>query len=80
MIPTLLALGFVAGLFGRRGWWFVLVAVVGWPVLLWVTGVDDFELVSAFAFAWVNTALGVLVGNAVRWGVDAVGAGTSAKA
>jgi hypothetical protein len=54
--------------------------VVGWPVLLWVTGVDDFELVSAFAFAWVNTALGVLVGNAVRWGVDAVGAGTSAKA
>jgi hypothetical protein len=67
VIPTLLLLGFVAGLL-PRGWCFVPAATVGWPVLGLLTGVDSgiVFILGAAALGAVNAALGVLVGLALR--------------
>ena len=67
MIPVLLLLGFVAGLL-PRGWGAVIVAAIGWPLLLVALGVDSgWGFVGgASALATANTALGVLVGVGVR--------------
>ena len=66
MVPTLLVLGL---LFGH--WWrtTLLVATVGWPVLLVVTGTVGTapEIAGAAALAVVNTGAGVLVHQALSW-------------
>ena len=75
MIPTLILFGLVFG-----HWWktTLVVAAVGWPLLLIVTGVDsglDFAL-GAAALALANAAVGILVHQAL-WllvrGVTSVG-------
>lgn len=63
MIPTLLVLGFVAGLV-PRGWIAVPAAAVGWPLLLMAAESESgagFALAAA-ALATANTAVGVLPG------------------
>lgn len=69
MIPILLAVGVTVGLFGRRGWGFVIVAALAWPVALAVTGVssDIALLAGGSALAAVNGAVGVAIGHAFRW-------------
>jgi hypothetical protein len=69
VIPNVLALGFIAGLFGRRGLWFVLAAALVWPVVLTATGVGTGLglWIGGAAFAALNAAVGVLAGNGVRW-------------
>jgi len=71
MIPTLILLGVVLG-----RWWPVplVISAVGWPLLLLVTDVMTVEpgLVGASGLAVLNTAVGVLVHQAVlravrRW-------------
>ena len=64
MIPTLIILGLVFG-----HWWrtTLVVAAVGWPLLLIVTGVEsglDFAL-GAAALAMANAAVGILVYQAL---------------
>jgi hypothetical protein len=65
MIPTALLVGL---LFGR--WWKITVpiAVVGWPALLILTGVDSgFEFAAAAGLlAAANVVVGVLANQAVR--------------
>jgi hypothetical protein len=69
VIPSVLCLGLIAGLFGRRGLWFVLVAALFWPITIALTrielGVDLW--VAAAAYAVLNVLAGVVVGNGVRW-------------
>lgn len=64
MIPTLILLGLV---FGR--WWrlSLVVAAVGWPVLLVATDAMDVEagLVGAAGLAVINAGVGVLVHQGV---------------
>ncbi|HEU4540809.1 MAG TPA: hypothetical protein VFR23_06740 [Jiangellaceae bacterium] len=71
MIPTLIVLGFI---FGR--WWrlSLAVAAVGWPAVLVASGVAELEagLVGAAGLAVLNTGVGVLVHQAVRWAVRSV--------
>jgi hypothetical protein len=60
VIPTVTLLGLILG-----RWWkaTLVVAVVGWPLLLTATGVDiglDFALGTA-ALAMANAAIGILV-------------------
>ena len=67
MIPILLAVGFVAGLF-QRGWLFIPVAAVGWPIALILTDVDSgvgFFLAAALVGA-LNATVGVAVGAGIR--------------
>ncbi len=72
MIPVLIAFGLV---FGR--WWrtTLAVAVVSWPVALLATEVMDvsWELLGAAALALVNTAVGVLVHQALLHAVRRLG-------
>lgn len=59
MIPTLILVGLIFG----RWWRFCLItAAIGWPVVLVVGDVTDFEwgLVGAAGVAVVNTLVGVL--------------------
>jgi hypothetical protein len=64
VIPTVLVL---AALIGR--WWFVAVAAVAWPVVLFVDGSCDLSCApSALGLAGVNAGLGVLVHKGVVWG------------
>ncbi|TCB90735.1 hypothetical protein E0H26_26445 [Micromonospora zingiberis] len=64
MIPALIVFGL---LFGR--WWrsALIVAALGWPVLLVVSGVLGVEpgLLGAAALAVANTAAGVLIHQGV---------------
>jgi hypothetical protein len=68
VIPSVLAVGFIAGLFGRRGLWFVLVSALGWPLTVVMSrgeiGVDPW--IAAAAYAALNALVGVVVGNGVR--------------
>jgi len=68
VIPTVILAGFIAGLFGRRGWWFVAVAAIAWPLLLVATDADSgfAFLVSAAALGAVNAAVGVGFGHMVH--------------
>jgi hypothetical protein len=69
VIPSVLSLGLLAGLFGRRGLWFVLVGALFWPITIAVTRTEfgfDLWLVGA-AYATLNALVGVVVGNSVRW-------------
>lgn len=60
MIPTLIVFGLI---FGRWWWQCLLVAALGWPVLLVATGVMDVEagLVGAIGLAVINTGVGVVL-------------------
>jgi hypothetical protein len=66
MVPTLLLLGLLLG-----RWWrtTLLIAVVGWPLLLLVDGAIDpgWGLAGAAGVAAVNTGIGVLVHQALSW-------------
>ena len=67
MVPTLLAVGFVAGLF-PRGWFFIPVAAVGWPIALILTDVDSgvgFSMTAALVGA-MNATVGVAEGAGIR--------------
>ena len=67
MIPTLLALGMLAGLL-PMGRLFVIVAAVGWPLLLVATEVGsglDMVLGGALLGA-ANAAVGILFGRGLR--------------
>lgn len=67
MIPTLILIGFVAGLLPRIGWAIAVLAVVLWPVLipdatssgLWFT-------LEVAAVAAANTAAGFVVAWSLR--------------
>ncbi len=60
MIPTVLVLGFVAGLlFYRQAWWFVPVAAVAWAVVTWSA--------SGAALGALNAIVGVAAAVAMRW-------------
>lgn len=67
MIPPLLALGVVAGLF-PRGWLVLVVASIVWPMLLVGAAADpSFSLVVGGTFvAAANVVVGFVVGRAVR--------------
>ncbi|MFC6020051.1 hypothetical protein ACFP2T_28135 [Plantactinospora solaniradicis] len=71
MIPTLILIGV---LFGR--WWRTALvgSALGWPIMLVVTGVTGVEpgLVGASGLAILNTGVGVLVHQSVRWAVREV--------
>lgn len=60
MVPTLILLGVVLGHWWR---WTLPLAIVGWPVLLVVTGtpITVGELVIAAVLSLVNAGLGMLV-------------------
>ncbi len=60
MIPTMILLGFVLG---RWRWLSLVIAAVGWPVILLVTNAlhVDYGLIEAAALATANAALGVLI-------------------
>ena len=76
MIPTLLVLGAIAGLF-RRGWLVIPVAAVGWPIILILGDVDSgvsFFLGAAVVGA-LNTTAGGAVGAAVRFVIRKLGRG-----
>ena len=66
MVPTLLLLGLVLG-----RWWrtTLLIAVLGWPLLLLVDGTIEpgRNVAGAALVALVNAGIGVLVHQAVRW-------------
>jgi hypothetical protein len=66
MVPTLLLLGLVLG-----RWWrtTLLVAVLGWPLLLLVDGTIDpgWTIAGAAGLAAVNTGIGILVHQGLRW-------------
>jgi len=68
MIPTLILVSLV---FGR--WWrtTLVVAAVGWPVLLLADGTVDADLglVGVAAVGAINAGVGVLVHQAVLWAV-----------
>jgi hypothetical protein len=72
MIPTLLVLGFLAGLL-PRGWLFVGVAAFGWPLLLVGTGVDGGMVFAlrAGVLGAANALVGVSIGYTVRMVMDA---------
>ena len=65
----MLALGFVAGFFGRRGLWFVLAAALIWPVVLTATevGTGPGLWIGGSAVAALNAVVGVTAGNGMRW-------------
>ena len=68
MIPILIVAGVVFG----RWWRFALVAAaIGWPLALVATDVMELEwgLLDAAALAVVNTLVGVLVHQAIAWGI-----------
>jgi hypothetical protein len=60
MIPTMILLGFVLG---RWRWLSLVIAAVGWPVILLVTNVLHvyYRLIEAAALAAANAAVGVLI-------------------
>ncbi len=60
MIPTMILLGF---LLGRWRWLSLVIAAIGWPVILLVTNVPHvgYGLVEAAALAAANAAAGVLL-------------------
>jgi hypothetical protein len=63
----LLVFGLVAGLF-PRGWLFILVAAIGWPLLLLASEIDsglDF-VVAASVLGAANAAVGTLGGFGLR--------------
>jgi hypothetical protein len=66
------------GLFGRRGWWFIPAAAIGWPRLLIVPGIDDATYgivvlsIGAAALGAINATIGVAVGHAARWSIGKV--------
>lgn len=68
MIPTLLIVGFVAGLLGRRGFWAAPIAAVSWATLLVATDVDGGVVfwIAAAALGAVNAAAGVAVGYSLH--------------
>lgn len=74
MIPTVLMIGFPAGLLGRRGLWFLLVAAFGWPVMLAATGVETRldMLLGAAGLATLNALAGILAGYGLRWVIQNV--------
>ena len=74
VIPTLLVVGAVAGLF-RRGWLFVPVAAVGWPTILILGDVDSGVsfFIGAAAVGALNAAAGVAVGAGIRFVVRRLG-------
>ncbi len=62
----MLAIGFVAGLF-PRGWFFIPVAAVGWPIALILTDVNSgvgFFLTAALV-GTMNATVGVAVGAGI---------------
>ncbi|MEV6302705.1 hypothetical protein AB0M02_25055 [Actinoplanes sp. NPDC051861] len=65
MIPILIVFGMLAGYWWRRA---LVGAAVGWPLILWVTGVMDlgFGMLGAALLAVVNTGVGVLINQGVR--------------
>lgn len=70
MIPSLIAFGLI---FGR--WWkpTVVIGVAGWVVVLLVTDIITWHVIpAAAAFAFINTAVGVLVHQGGLWVVRAV--------
>ncbi len=74
VIPVLLAVGVIAGLFGRRGLRFVVGAALVWPVALVATGVglDVGLLAGGAALAAVNAAVGVVISQALGWVLSSV--------
>jgi len=68
VIPTLLLPGLIAG-FLPKGWIFVIVAALGWPILLVATGVDSgwAFFLDAGALAAANAAVAWSVGLAIRF-------------
>jgi hypothetical protein len=68
VIPTLIVAGVILG----RWWRLALVAAaIAWPLALAATDVMelDWGLLGAAALAVVNTLVGVLVHQAIAWGV-----------
>ena len=63
MIPVLIPIGLVAGLFPRRGWIAIPVAGVIWATLLLITGVDSGAQFAILAglLGMANTAVGFVV-------------------
>jgi dolichol kinase len=66
MIPTVIVVGLLAGLFAPR--WFALAGVfivgLGWATLVATTNGADFA--GGFAFGAANAAVGVVLGAGVR--------------
>ncbi|WP_041841132.1 hypothetical protein [Actinoplanes friuliensis] len=66
MIPTLMVLGLVLG-----RWWrtTLVVATVGWPLLLLADGISgDYRFYAgSAALGLANTAIGVIVHQAILW-------------
>jgi fructose-specific phosphotransferase system IIC component len=63
MIPTLLVVGAIAGML-PKGWLVLPLAALGWPLVLWLTGVNESAAGFAFASALgvANTAAGFALG------------------
>jgi len=75
VIPTVLVLGFMAGLvIYRRAWWFVPVAAVAWALLVALAGSCAGSCsASAAVLGALNATVGVSVGVALRWVVTQTG-------
>ena len=67
MIPTMLVVSVVGGLF-RRGWWLIPIATVAWRALLVAGDVIDLDLavLGAAVLGGLNAAFGVGVGRMIR--------------
>ncbi|MFA7249067.1 MAG: hypothetical protein WC273_05480 [Dehalococcoidia bacterium] len=67
MIPTLLLVGFIAGLL-PKGWIAAGLAAAGWPIILVALDVGSGPafVLAAGALGAANTALGLLVGAGAR--------------
>lgn len=66
MVPTLILVGFFAGLM-PRGWLAIPIAAVGWSALLLAGGVESGLTFALFAVlvGGLNTAVGVSVGAGI---------------
>lgn len=69
MIPTILLIGFLAGLVSpRRGWVVVPAAAIGW--MLAVAAMDGGGLSGEAALVGLaNSLVGAAIGGALGWGV-----------
>ncbi|MFF0365793.1 hypothetical protein [Micromonospora sp. NPDC005087] len=69
MIPTLVLVGLLLG----RWWWLpLLIAAVGWPILLVVTGTMTIEpgsIAAASGLAVLNAGSGVVACQGILWAV-----------
>lgn len=68
MIPTLILVGLYGAPFAR-GWLCLLVAAVGWPILLYTNGtvLGIGELLAVLSLAMANAGAGFAVGRSLSW-------------